>query len=254
MSKNKKPTTFDLFNDDSLWGNQETETLTHEDIINKNWNNITANREIAKKIKIKMQEDPAYAKKIKNNRKKRGKEWSNKFKNNSYKKKYSINVSKSKPTNVSEKEAFEIYYACLEPREEVRTAKFMTKLGKKYNLSLEQVRKIAYGDHYAFGGERISSKNIRINHTKINPEEDYKNWKKTVIGIFKFTSPKGKVYKFDSYESCGSFMISMDGQIGGDPYMKCYKKFLNKQNNKPYVCKQRFWKGWTIERIKKVDF
>lgn len=38
MTKKKKPDTFDLFNDESLWGNQETEDLTHEDIMETNWN------------------------------------------------------------------------------------------------------------------------------------------------------------------------------------------------------------------------
>lgn len=37
MTKNKKPDTFDLFNDDSLWGNQETESLTHDDIMDEAW-------------------------------------------------------------------------------------------------------------------------------------------------------------------------------------------------------------------------
>jgi len=44
MSKNKKPTTFDLFNDDSLWGNQETETLTHEQLISPHATIIANNR------------------------------------------------------------------------------------------------------------------------------------------------------------------------------------------------------------------
>ena len=38
MSKDKKPTTFDLFNDDSLWGNQETDSLSHEELLDPNWN------------------------------------------------------------------------------------------------------------------------------------------------------------------------------------------------------------------------
>lgn len=33
MSKDKKPDMYDFFNDDSLWGNQETDALTHEDIM-----------------------------------------------------------------------------------------------------------------------------------------------------------------------------------------------------------------------------
>lgn len=37
MSKDKKPDFYDLMNDDSLWGNQETESLTHEDILDKKW-------------------------------------------------------------------------------------------------------------------------------------------------------------------------------------------------------------------------
>ena len=46
MSK-KKPDLYDLFNDESLWGTQETESLSHDDIMNRNWNMITANREQA---------------------------------------------------------------------------------------------------------------------------------------------------------------------------------------------------------------
>lgn len=38
MSKNKKPTTFDLFNDDSLWGNQETDSLSHDELLDPKWN------------------------------------------------------------------------------------------------------------------------------------------------------------------------------------------------------------------------
>jgi hypothetical protein len=41
----KKPTAFDLFNNDSIWGNQTAGNLTHEDILQKNWNNITANKQ-----------------------------------------------------------------------------------------------------------------------------------------------------------------------------------------------------------------
>lgn len=37
MSKDKKPDMFDLFNDDSLWGNQETDVLTHDDIMDLGW-------------------------------------------------------------------------------------------------------------------------------------------------------------------------------------------------------------------------
>ena len=48
MSKDKKPDLYDLFNDDSLWGNQETDTLSHDDIMDVNWNKTTANREKAK--------------------------------------------------------------------------------------------------------------------------------------------------------------------------------------------------------------
>jgi hypothetical protein len=252
MSKDKKPDMFDLFNDDSLWGNQETDALSHDDIMNKNWNNITANRRNAEKKLAKVKSDPIYAKQYKAEYKKRGKEWAEKFKNTEYKKQYSINVSKNKPTNVTPKEAFEIYYACLEPKEEVRSAKYMTKLGKKYNLNLDQVRKIAYGDHYAFGGERITEKNIRINHTEIDPKADFEHWKKTVIGVFKFTSPAGEVYEFDDYVDCGLWMQSLD-KTSGDPYLKCYKKFHNKPLNTPVLLKQRFWKSWTMERIKNED-
>ena len=38
MSKNKKPDLFDLFNDESLWGNQETDSLSHDEIMNPGWN------------------------------------------------------------------------------------------------------------------------------------------------------------------------------------------------------------------------
>lgn len=44
MSKDNKPSMYDLFNDDSLWGNQETEDLTHDEIMNTNWNRVTACR------------------------------------------------------------------------------------------------------------------------------------------------------------------------------------------------------------------
>lgn len=37
MSKDKKPDLYDLFNDDSLWGTQETESLTHEEIMRDDW-------------------------------------------------------------------------------------------------------------------------------------------------------------------------------------------------------------------------
>lgn len=38
MSKDKKPDLYDLFNDDSLWGNQETDALSHEEIMDPIWN------------------------------------------------------------------------------------------------------------------------------------------------------------------------------------------------------------------------
>jgi transcriptional regulator with XRE-family HTH domain len=40
-----KPSDYDLFNDDSLWGNQTAGGLSNDDILNKNWNMITANRQ-----------------------------------------------------------------------------------------------------------------------------------------------------------------------------------------------------------------
>jgi hypothetical protein len=44
----KKPTDFELFNDDSLWGNQTAGGLTDKEILDAKWNYITANREKAK--------------------------------------------------------------------------------------------------------------------------------------------------------------------------------------------------------------
>ena len=38
MNKDKKPDLYDLFNDDSLWGTQETESLSHEEIMDPIWN------------------------------------------------------------------------------------------------------------------------------------------------------------------------------------------------------------------------
>jgi hypothetical protein len=37
MTNKKKPDLYDLMNDDSLWGNQETDALTHDDIMDKKW-------------------------------------------------------------------------------------------------------------------------------------------------------------------------------------------------------------------------
>ena len=65
MSKNKKPDLFDLFNDESLWGNQETDSLSHDDIMNKNWNQITANREIARRPEVRAKVDAATRKRAK---------------------------------------------------------------------------------------------------------------------------------------------------------------------------------------------
>jgi hypothetical protein len=45
MSKDKKPDMYDFFNDDSLWGNQETDSLSHDDIMNKDWNKVTGQKE-----------------------------------------------------------------------------------------------------------------------------------------------------------------------------------------------------------------
>jgi hypothetical protein len=38
-----KPTNFELFNDDSVWGNQTAGDLTNEEILTKNWDRVTEN-------------------------------------------------------------------------------------------------------------------------------------------------------------------------------------------------------------------
>lgn len=57
----KKPSLYDLFNDDSLWGNQTAGNLSHEDIVNKNWNKIDGARRAGKQLA----NNPEWSNKIK---------------------------------------------------------------------------------------------------------------------------------------------------------------------------------------------
>ena len=209
---------------------------------------IKQNRAIADNVKKKREEDPAYNKQYENMLADRGKNWSNKFNDKEYAKEYGLDISKN--TNaISEKDAFDIYYACLEPRLEVRTSKFMKTLAKKYNVSLGKIRYVAYGDHYAFGGRKLHHKNIRIEHEHINPAEDLEKWKNKVIGKFVWTSPEGKVYEQWGFTDAGEWMCSMDNSVTNDYYMKGFKKLGSLKHNEPKTFKQRFWKGWTCVNI-----
>lgn len=229
---------------------------------------------LSKTLSIKVAEDPDYFKKIQAKKKQTEKKLSKKdpnYKTNiqknktestrrfwanaskEYKKEYGLSISKNK-NRISPEQAFEIYYHCLEPREEVRSLAYYAKLAKKYNVSRELIMYVVRGDHYAFGGERIKDssgkhQNIRINHEHINPVEDLKQWRIAINGLFKFTDPNGKEYIFDSFEDAGKWMNSQDN-TDSDPYMKCYKKFLKIPANTPTVMKLGFWKNWTLENIK----
>lgn len=66
MSKDKKPDMFDLFNDDSLWGNKESSNVSHDEIMNENWNykKTKAQRDRQSKITKAHAQDPNWIKKV----------------------------------------------------------------------------------------------------------------------------------------------------------------------------------------------
>jgi hypothetical protein len=68
----KKPTDFDLFNDESLWGNQSAGELTHKEIVEINWNKKRTKKdkeklsELSKKLNAERLSDPVISKQIRN--------------------------------------------------------------------------------------------------------------------------------------------------------------------------------------------
>ena len=139
--------------------------------------------------------------------------------------------------------AVAIYEECKYNRRDVHykaaAAKHLTKTGKK--IPWQKARDITNGYHYA-------TQNFDI-------DADVKEYRLRRFGTFKFTSPEGKVFHFEDEKSCGAWMQKMDKSITQpDPYRVCTSMFDKTEANTPYVMRRRFFKGWTIENIKKVDF
>jgi len=100
MSKDKKPDLYDLMNDDSLWGNQATDTLSHEQLISTHatiiannraransdeWKKVVAKRKVPTLSKEqrkeasartkKLWQDPDYAQSVKKGQEENFDEW-----------------------------------------------------------------------------------------------------------------------------------------------------------------------------------
>ena len=117
-------------------------------------------------------------------------------------------------------------------------AKHLDKNGKK--IPWEKVRDITNGRHYATQDFDIDA--------------DVKEYRLRQYGTFKFTSPAGKVFHFEDEKSCGEWMIKTNTTLKDDPYGVCTSIFYSTVPNTPKLMRRQFWKGWTIENIKKVDF
>lgn len=118
-------------------------------------------------------------------------------------------------------------------------SRYRDKNGKK--IAWEKVREIVNGHHYA-------TKDFDI-------EDDIKEYRLRRYGTFKFTSPDGEIYHFENEKACGEWMLSTNTTLkdGQDPYRVCISMFDRTEPNTPKLLRRQFWKGWTIENIKKVD-
>lgn len=137
--------------------------------------------------------------------------------------------------------AIALYEECKYHRDNVHykaaAAKYKTKDGK--NITWEKVRNIVNGHHFA-------TKDFDI-------EADVKEYRLRKYGTFKFTSPDGEIYHFEDEKACGEWMIQINPELKNDPYRVCTSLFYGVEPNTPKLMRKRFWKGWTIENIKKVD-
>ena len=66
MHKDNKPDLYDLMNDDSLWGNQETDALTHDEIMDTEWyrRKTDTDKEWFRQSTLERNKDPVFMKRL----------------------------------------------------------------------------------------------------------------------------------------------------------------------------------------------
>lgn len=281
----KKPDLYDLFNDDSLWGNQETDALSHDDIMDKKWNLKRTKQQKeyasnAQSLKGKTIEEfygkkVADAKRKKHSKANKGKVRSEEFKAHLSK----ILTGKSRPMSEEGLKSFRekqginiehegVVYNTWKDLEEgtgitpwiyhnndnpVAKAKFTdSDILDIYERCKPWYSQRGAKEFYqSLADELNTSFGIIQSIARGERYEVLKNictqWKGERFGTITITTPSGVKKQFTHIDDATSYLDKQD-----HPQKDIHKFFLNEllkmEPNVPYVKERRYWKDWIFEK------